>query len=421
MKRPRFGWLGWFCLLAGGLVQLSLSLPAIANPAPSPTSVLPKAYPSSQQVKLARSQTRFGFQLFTTLLPSHPNQNLLISPTSVAIALSMLYNGATGETQRAIATALELTEMPLEEVNQANTSLLQSLTTNDPAVQTTLANSLWADQRLSLQPQFVQRMQSAYQARVSVLDFGNPNAVGTINQWVQAQTGGHIPQIISRIQADEALFLLNAISFKGQWAVKFDAAQTRDQPFALPNGQQRTYPFMVQTGTYRYYETPTFQAISLPYGEGHFSFDLFLPRPGVELAGFYRELTADNWRQWTQSMERHPGSLHLPRLRLGSDVTLNEALKTLGMGLAFDPYRANFAALTLQPAYVSRVKHKTFMELNEAGTEATGVTAIGIGVRSAVISIEPFTMVVDRPFFCVIRDSRTGAVLFMGSIVTPME
>ncbi|WP_448570843.1 serpin family protein [Trichothermofontia sp.] len=421
MKRPQFGWLGWFCLLTGGLIQLRLSLPAIANPAPAPMSVLPKAYPSSQQVKLTRSQTRFGFQLFTTLLSSHPNQNLLISPTSVAIALSMLYNGATGETQRAIATALELTEMPLEEVNQANATLVQSLITHEPAVQTTLANSLWADQRLSLQPQFVQRMQSTYQARVGVLDFGNPNAVGTINQWVQAQTGGHIPQIISRIQVDEALFLLNAIFFKGQWAVKFDAAQTRDQPFALPNGQQRAYPFMVQTGTYRYYETPTFQAISLPYGEGHFSFDLFLPRPGVELAGFYRELTADNWRQWTQRMERHPGSLHLPRLRLGSDVTLNEALKTLGMGLAFDPYRANFAALTPQPAYVSRVKHKTFMELDETGTEATGVTAIGIGVRSAVMAIEPFTMVVDRPFFCVIRDSRTGAVLFMGSIVTPVE
>jgi len=424
MKRPRFGWL---CLLLLVEVLLTFGRQAIAHPAPSPPlPPMTQAYPSANPVsanptKLTRSQTRFGFQLFTTLLPTQPNQNLLISPTSVAIALSMLYNGATGETQRAIAATLGISEIPLEEVNQANASLIQAWQRQGDAVQTNLANSLLADQRLALQPNFVQRMQSYYQARVSALDFTHSNAVTTINQWVQTQTAGHIPQIINRIQADEALFLLNAIYFKGQWATKFDPAQTREQAFSLPNGQERSYPFMVQTGTYRYYETPTFQAISLPYGEGHVSFDLFLPNPNMGLAGFYRELNADSWREWTQQMERRPGSLHLPRLRLESDVMLNDALKALGMGIAFDRYQANFAALTSQPAYVSRVKHRTFMEVNEAGTEAAGVTAIGIGVRSAVLSAAPFTMVVDRPFFCVIRDHRTGAILFMGSIVMPTE
>ncbi len=430
MKRPRFGWLCSWLSFAGSCALLSGGIPALAIVAPaslSSLSIAPRTIvtlrpqASAHQSQLTRAQTRFGFQLFAALLPTHARQNLFISPTSVAIALSMLYNGATGETQRAIATTLEITDIPLNDVNEANAALLQAWQSNSASVQSRLANSLWADQRLPLQPAFVQRMQSDYQARVSTLDFSNPNAVATINQWVQTQTGGRIPQMINRIQTDEALFLLNAIYFKGQWTTQFDPTQTRDQPFTLPNGQQRSYPFMAQTGTYRYYETPTFQAVSIPYGDGHFSFDIFLPSPTVGLAGFYRELNAENWRQWTQQMERRPGSLSLPRLRLASDVTLNEALQALGMGVAFDRYQANFAQLTSQPAYVSRVKHKTFVEVNEEGTEAAGVTAIGIGVRSAVLPSAPFTLVVDRPFFCVIRDHRTGAVLFMGSIVTPIE
>ncbi|WP_448565009.1 serpin family protein [Trichothermofontia sp.] len=409
---------------AQAIAVLGYPLSGPSDPPPSmtlPISASVHRSASVHQAKLIRAQTRFGFQLFTTLLPTQPNQNLFISPTSVAIALSMLHNGATGETQRAIATTLNVAEIPLEAVNQANTALLQALQSNNGTTQTNLANALWADQHLTLQPTFLQRMQSYYQAQVSTLDFRHPNAVATINQWVHRQTGGHIPHIINRIGADEALFLLNAIYFKGQWTTPFDPGQTREQPFTLPNGQQRSYPFMTQTGTYRYYETPTFQAVSLPYGEGHFSFDLFLPSPTVGLPGFYRDLDADRWQQWTQQMERRPGTLRFPRLHLTSDLTLNDALKALGMGIAFDQHRATFAALTPLPAYVSRVHHKTVMEVNEAGTEAAGVTAIGLGVRSAVLPSAPFTLVVDRPFFCVIRDNRTGAVLFLGSIVNPIE
>lgn len=429
MKYPQFGWFWPWLWLAGRAVLLGGGIPVLAIVALAASASLPsnpttlvtlRPQTSAHQSQLTLAQTRFGFQLFAALLPTHTHQNLFISPTSVAIALSMLYNGATGETQQAIAKTLEITEISLDEVNQANAALLQSLQTDSSSVHSRLVNSLWADQRLPLQPTFVQRMQADYQARVSSLDFRHSNAVATINHWVKTQTEGHIPQIINQIQADEALFLLNAIYFKGQWAIPFDPTQTRDHPFTLPNGQQRSYPFMAQTGTYRYYETPTFQAVSIPYGDGRFSFDIFLPSPTMGLAGFYRELNAENWRQWTQQMERRPGHLSLPRLRLASDVTLNEALQALGMGIAFDRNRANFAQLTPQPAYVSRVKHKTFVEVNEEGAEAAGTTAIGLGVRSAALPAAPFTLVVDRPFFCVIQEHRTGTLLFMGAIVNPM-
>ncbi len=178
---------------------------------------------------------------------------------------------------------------------------------------------------------------------------------------------------------------------------------------------------MTQSGSYQYYETPDFQAISLPYGNRRWNLRVFLPTPGRGLPQFLKSLTASNWDNWMRSFRKRDGDISLPRFRIEYEKELNNALKALGMAVAFDRSRADFTDMiqTSERAYINQVKHKTFVEVNEEGTEAAAATSVGVQVTSVQIPTERFRMVVDRPFFCAIRDDQTGAVLFVGAINNP--
>lgn len=414
-------------LLLVGLVSLVKVMPlqtAIASAiAPQPQSTQPKSHMVSQNMtvspKLLNANTRFGFKLFSAVAKQDAGKNVFISPSSVAIALAMAYNGANGDTQQAMARAMELQGMSLQELNQANATLKTLLANPDPDVQLAIANSLWTRQGISFKPEFLQRNRQFYQAKVSELDFGNPRSVTTINTWVSQNTRGKIDTIIDSIDPNDVMFLINAIYFKGNWSRKFDPQKTSLQPFYLPNNQQKKHPMMAQGGEYRYYETSQFQAVRLPYGtKQRVSFYVFLPQSSSSLADFQKNLTAENWEQWMTQFRQRQGSIQIPRFKLEYDVQLKSALSQLGMAEAFSS-RANFSGLSPVPTKIDEVKHKTFVEVNEAGTEAAAVTSIGIRATSARPVEEPFRMVVDRPFFCAIRDDQTGTILFMGAIANP--
>jgi len=369
--------------------------------------------------KLVAANTRFGFKLFSELLPQAKGKNVFVSPSSVAIALGMLYNGAAGKTQQGIAKALELQGMGLAELNQSNAGLKALLENPDPKVQLAIANSLWGRQGVDFKPEFLRQNQQFYKAQITALDFDNPRSLKTINQWVSQATRGKITEILDQIQPDDALFLINAIYFKGAWSQPFEKSQTRDRPFYLADGKTKPHPRMVQSGDYRYYETPEFQAVSLPYGQNQrMSLYVFLPKQASSLTSFYKTLTAEQWQQWTRQFRNRPGTIELPRFKLEYEVKLNSALTALGMGSAFER-SANFSNLGNVPMQIDEVKHKTFVEVNEEGTEAAAVTSIGIRITSAPVPQKPFNLVVDRPFFCALQDNQTGTVLFMGSIVEP--
>lgn len=370
--------------------------------------------------KIMTAHTKFGFKLFSEILKqnsSKDNRNVFISPISVAIALAMTYNGASGETQQAMAQTLELEGINLQEINSANATLIEALQNPDEKVQLTIANSLWARQDVLLKPDFLQRNQNFYKANVTNLDFSVPNAANVINDWVQQNTRGKVDRIIDNISPDEVLFLINAVYFKGKWTTEFDAKQTSDYPFYLATGGQKQHPMMSQSGKYRYYENKEFQAASLPYGsDGRLSLYVFLPRQDSSLAEFSQNLNAESWEKWMTQFRNRQGSIRLPRFKIEDDITLNDTLKALGMGVAFGE-EADFSGIS-DNLTLSEVKHKTFVEVNEEGTEAAAVTSVGVTLVSAPVE-QPFEMIVDRPFFCAIRDNQTGAVLFMGSIVEP--
>lgn len=411
-------------LILMGLVGWMRVLQAESAPTQPAHDVTPSQHtprPMTQKLvdsKLMAANVRFAFKLFTETVKQKNNKNIFISPSSVAIALAMVYNGAAGETQQAMARAMELQGISLSELNQTNAELMKLLKNPDPKVQLAIANSLWARQGIPFKPEFLQRNQQFYDAKVTELDFKDPGAVATINNWVSQNTHNKITEIIDRLSPDEVMVLINAIYFKGNWSQQFDSAMTQKEPFFLENGSQKQYPLMAQRGEYRYLENDQFQAVSLPYGNSQrMSMYFFLPRSGSNLSAFLQTLTADNWEQWMQQFHNREGSIQIPRFKLEYETELTPVLSALGMGTAFSR-QADFSGLSSVPVQIDQVKHKTFVEVNEEGTEAAAVTSIGIRATAAMPT-QPFNLVVNRPFFCAIRDNRTGTVLFMGAIAEP--
>jgi serine protease inhibitor len=404
------------CLILGlwGCMTPESSDRAIAqSPSPTPTMAAPTSPVDS---RLVTANTRFGFKLLAQILQSEEPQNLMVSPSSVAIALSMTYNGAGGKTQQAMAQALELQGMSLAEVNQANAALQADLMNADPKVKLAIANSLWGKQGFTFQPDFLQRNQAFYQAEVENLDFASPAAVDRINAWVKQKTEDKIPEIIQEIDPSQVLFLINAVYFKGNWTRQFDPKLTSDRPFTLSDQTQKTVPMMSQRGDYQYTETDQFQAVSLPYGDGRLSMYVFLPKAG--LAAFTKTLTAENWETWMAQLSKRQGAVQLPRFKFDYSKTLKEALTAIGMGAAFDPSQSDFSGMGSERVVIDQVQHKTFIEVNEEGTEAAAVTSVGVRTLAAP-TVPPFQMVVDRPFFAAIRDNQTGTILFMGTVTEP--
>lgn len=372
---------------------------------------------------------RFGLRLLRELAGKVPAENLLISPASVSAALSMTYNGAGGETARAMAETLCLEGLKLEEVNRAHASLWAALASADPQVTFESANSLWARLGIPFRADFLARNREFYGAEVTNLDFSDPGAAAVINAWVGRQTHGKITEIVAPpVHPLTILFLINALYFKGQWSNRFDAATTRPGIFHLQNGREKPCPMMAQQGKYPYLEGPGFQAVSLPYGTGRFSLYVFLPAERVGLAGFLERLARDGldaWDTWMSALvmdefSKREGIITLPRFKVEYGKGLNDALKAMGMAIAFGD-EADFRGMSPlgeDPGiYIADVLHKTFMEVNEEGTVAAAVTKVEMKLRCA--PPPPFRMVVDRPFFCAIRDNETGVIVFAGIVVEP--
>ncbi|MEG4517526.1 MULTISPECIES: serpin family protein [unclassified Microcoleus] len=396
----------------------SLKINPIHLANPNHSKAVAMTPPNNQRnvdARLVAANTKFGFNLFNTLTKQQPNQNIFISPTSVALALSMAYNGVSGETKQEMTKVLELTGMTPQEINAANQALQNSFQKVDSNVQVLIANSLWAQQGFSLKPEFMQTNQQYYNSNLTELDFMNPQALSIINNWVSQKTQGKIDKIVDKITPGEVLFLINAIYFKGNWKTPFDKSQTANKTFFLPNGISKQHPMMSQKGFYWYYETDKFEAVSLPYGkQGSLSMYIFLPRLNSNLETFLQQLTAENWNEWMQEFTHINATIEIPRFQIEYEVELQNTLTALGMAGIFDISKADFSPMTDDNVAVASVKHKTFVEVNEEGTEAAAITSIQL-TRSA----SPFQMNVNRPFFCAIRDNTTGTILFMGTIVDP--
>ncbi|NMA92631.1 MAG: serpin family protein [Firmicutes bacterium] len=371
--------------------------------------------------RLVKANTGFALNLFQVLQKAEPGENIFISPASVSLALAMTYNGAAGETAKAMAKVLGFTDMDPDAINTAFADLRTILQNPDPKVELSLANSLWARQGQDFYEEFLQQNRDFFDARVESLDFGSRDAAKTINRWVEEQTNGKIKDLIQPpINPLTVLFLINAIYLKAQWAEPFDPDLTREIPFNHPGGSSKDHPVMFRDGSFQYLEEEGFQAVVLPYGKNRrVALYLFLPAPDQTLADFYHKM--EGWDFLPDSFEESKGTVGLPRFKFEYESSLNDALKSLGMGLAFDPNQADFSNLRPTPPelFIAEVKHKAFVEVNEEGTEAAAATSVEINCLGIAPDPERFSMIVDRPFFFSIVDQKTGSILFMGAVTDP--
>ncbi|MEW5767814.1 MAG: serpin family protein [bacterium] len=377
---------------------------------------------AATEKSLIESDNKFGFKLFQEIISQEKDKNVFISPLSVSMALGMTYNGAEGRTQEAMQTTLELSGLTMQEVNESYQSVIELLTNLDQKVQFRIANSIWYRQGFPVEDEFITLNKTYFNAEVRGLDFNDPNASDIINGWVDENTNRKIKEIVDKvINPLTMMFLIDAIYFKGTWTSEFDKELTQDDWFTLPDGSQKPCRMMTQERDFQYFENADFQAIDLPYGEGDFRMTIFLPREQKNVDSLIAEFNPENWNQWRISFSEQKGTLQLPKFTLEYELSLNDILEALGMAIAFDPLQADFTRMykkeqVTENLYISQVKHKTFVKVDEEGTEAAAVTSVEMTLTALPSG---FSMRVDRPFVLVIREDHSQTILFIGKIVEP--
>ncbi|MBD2715764.1 serpin family protein [Microvirga sp. STR05] len=378
----------------------------------------PKTRPlTAQEVQTLSSTNDFGYRTFAALRTGAGSSNLFISPLSISAALTMTYNGADGTTKDAMRQTLGFTGQTDAAINQSFKSLFELLTTIDRTVEFAAANSIWHGQQYTLQVPFAQTNQLHFDATLRAVNFSDVSTKNAINQWVSDKTKARITSIVEQTSADDVMYLINAIYFKGSWARKFDKTLTRKSTFHKEDGSTASVDFMtLKNGSYSYYADATKQVIDLPYGNKQFSMTVIVPSGSATLATVSSQLTSANLDTWLAAATTSSWELRMPKFRMEYKKELSNILTQLGMGEAFTE-RANFSRMlqnSSQGLAISKVEHKTFLEVDEEGTEAAAVTSVGVVTTSI-----PPTISVDRPFLFLIREKSSNAVLFMGQLVQP--
>jgi serpin B len=384
--------------------------PRVPQSAPAPAEADLPAPPS-----VVAGQTGFGVDLYRRLA-ADPG-NVFLSPASISMALGMVYAGAEGETGAEMARALRY---PASGAHEGMAGLLRKLPIDSKGRRVSIANALWIQEDFALKPGFLEQVRRHYGGGARPVDFvGTPlEAIATVNRWAEEQTAGRIKGILQpeNITDRTRVVLTNAVYFKADWLLPFQAAQTRPRPFQLAGGGSISVPMMRQRSLFRLLETPSFEAVEMPYKGEELSMLIFLPKESSSLKQFEQSLEGEalsGWIDGLRASERRDLELVVPKLEVETRASLVPPLQALGMRRAFTQL-AQLGGMSDARLYLSDVLHQTYLRVDEKGTEAAAVTA-GFG---EIVSM-PREFHADRPFFFVIRDNRSGTILFLGRIERP--
>ena len=378
-----------------------------------------RAASESEQQKLASVNAGFAFKLLKEISKEQPGSNIFISPYSVSAALQMVCNGAGGQTRLEMQQVLGTARLASELVNSVNRDFDKSLNGRGTNIILNAANALWCQKGTLIKPEFISCNQQFFGATVGTLDFGDPGAVGVINALASEKTHGRITHIADGLINElTELLLANAVCFKGSWEEPFKVQDTKERPFHLRRGRQKTLPMMEQSRKFTYRRGTGYQAARLPYQGGSLGMYVFLPDPGSSPEKLLGIMTGNIWERVTQpGFSERPGTLVLPRFRLENGVEMKRPLMALGMKSAFG--NADLSGISDRDLFISAVRQCAFVEVNEEGTEAAAVTMVDIASAIEMKPPKPFQMIVDRPFLFLITDEQTGIILFMGIVFDP--
>lgn len=388
------------------------------SPAPEPIRELPRALTRSERAVIEAANV-FAVSLLGRVHAAAPDSTVFLSPLSASMALGMTLNGAAGSTHDQMRSALGFGALPLGEINASYRDLIALLRSLDRTVDVRVANALFHRSGFTLEAPFLDAARGSFDARVQALDFSAPSSPDAINAWVKTATGGRIDRIVEPpIDPSTVAFLMNAIYFKGAWTRAFDPRETTASPFRGPGGS-RSVPMMHLQEKLPFRAGNGWVAADVPYGGEAWSMTIAVPTGADGLAPVIADLPAilDPAARWSTEEV----SLYLPRFEISWERVLNDELEALGMVDAFVPGRADFtrmyAAARQVELHIKSVKQKTFVAVDEKGTEAAAVTSVEVGVTSA--PPPPRVVRADRPFLLAIRERLSGTVLFVGLIVQP--
>lgn len=377
---------------------------------------------SLKDKELINSNNEFGLDLFVkTVASEESNENIFVSPLSVAFALAMTYNGADGETKAAMEETLKLSGLTTEEINKSFKYLMNELLNLDPKIVMQIANSIWYKDTFTVLDEFLDVNQNYYNAEVAALDFTDPAAVDIINNWIANKTNNKIIDMLDFIPSSAVMYLVNAIYYKGIWQYTFDETDTEDKAFYTEDGSIAYIPTMSQKADFNYFANDLVKVLEIPYGQGNFNMIVVLPTMNNTCDDVLEQLNNENWNTWISGLyEAKSVNLFLSKFKFDYKIKLNDVLKQMGMGVAFDGSLADFSKINpLSNLYISRVLHQTFVDVNEEGTEAAAATIVEI-VETSSGSANEFYFRVDKPFIFAITEKSTSTILFIGKVVMPV-
>lgn len=359
----------------------------------------------------ASAGSSFAFGLFQDAVSYDGSDVVFISPLSASMALSMTANGAEEATLDEMLSVLGQ-DASIKDLNEYNRSVMDFLASGPVGIELNVANSIWVSDLFPVRSRFCKTAVRYYDALVSNLDFSDPASPSVINSWCSENTNGRIGKMIESIDPATQMYLLNALYFKGMWSCPFDAARTREDIFH-GNNRDSKVEFMHNTADFAYYTGPEGSVLELPYGNGSFVMDIFLPAEGTSAEEFVSGLDSETLSTLTGLLQTDRIKVTIPKFKAEYETSLIATLQRLGMRTAFTP-AADFSGIAREPLMISEVKQKTFIEVNEKGSEAAAVTSVGI-MRTS-LAPDPFEFKADRPFVFLIRGRESGPVLFMGIV-----
>ncbi|MDR2734515.1 MAG: serpin family protein [Spirochaetota bacterium] len=361
----------------------------------------------------------FGFALFRNLHKSISSDNIFLSPASIELALTMIMNGAKGDTLEAMRKTLGLAQISEKEMNEAIQNLVLAKLPRDSGIQLDIANSLWYDKDVKLLSGFTKK-NSALNAEVKKLDFGKPEAVRSVNAWINKKTQSMIPSIIDSITKDMILLAVNAIYFNGKWANTFDSRMNQQKPFTQGNGVKSNVTMMRQSDTYRYASDNTLAIAEIPYGNKRYSMYIILPNAGVPLNNILQGMDWTKFKTLLAALKERKGIVEIPIFKTSfGTINLIPALSQLGMGAAFGT-NADLSGISgAKNLNIGLVLHKAVISVDEQGTKAAAVTMGAVRTSAVLSEPPPFIFTADRPFAYCIVDNTSLMPLFMGKLEKP--
>ena len=408
--------------MIAGLTLLSALIGACAMKREKQQREADEAFPTpAEPIELKHADkvdadNAFTFDLLRAARKHAKGDNVFISPLSVSMALNMTLNGAVGATADEMRTALRETGYSTADINAYSRELREALLRADPKTTIGIANSIWYRQGATVKAPFLEANRTYYDAEVEALDFASPTAVSTINGWCARKTNNRIKEILKRISGNAYMYLINAVYFKGTWKTRFEKKRTFSTTFRRADGSTQKVQMMNLKDTFRCASSDVCDYLEMDYGNHAFSMVVMLPKDGKTTRDVIAAMDGKKWAEVIQSLTLNEIRVFLPRFKAECEYKMHKhILPDMGMKIPFNPEQADLSGIADISAFgrlsISSVIHKTFVQVDEEGTEAAAVTSVGVEATGESPSFR-----VDRPFVFAIREKSTGVILFIGEI-----